>query len=486
MADLDAVVVGSGPNGLAAAVTLAAAGLGVRVYEASAEVGGGCRTSALTAPGYLHDVCSAAHPMAAASPFFRAFDLASRIDLRVPEVAYAHPLDGGRAGALRRSVEETAAELGPDGDTYRRLMAPLVESSVELAELMLAPPLRKLPTDLVGTAAIAAASLRLMGNGVTRTFRTEEARGLIVGSAAHAPQPRRWLSTTPFGLLLTLLAHFTGWPLPRGGSRAITDALADALRTMGGEVVTEHPITHLRELPRVRAVLLDLSPRQLLRMSGDALPNPYAAAIRRWEPGAGVCKVDYALSEPVPWAADACRRAGTVHLGGTTAEISHTMNQISRGIHPEHPFVLAAQPSLVDDSRAPAGRHVLWAYCGVPTGSDRDVSDRIDAQIERFAPGFRDVVLHRRVRTAREYEEYNPTYTGGDFTGGAATVRQLLFRPVPQWDPYRTPMPSVFLCSASTSPGGGVHGMCGYQAAQSALKHRFGVHDVPDLASAGR
>src|SRR5690606_24096882 len=253
-ADPDAVVVGSGPHGLAAAVPLAAAGLGVRVYEAADDVGGGCRTSPLTAPGFVHDVCSAAHPMAVASPFFRAFDLASRIDLRVPEVTYAHPLDGGRAGALRGSVEETAAGLGPDGDTYRGLMEPLVRSAESLAELLLAPPLRRLPTDVRGTAAMAAASLRLMGDGVARTFNTEEARGVIVGSAAHAPQPRRWLATTPFGLLLTLLGHTTGWPMPRGGSRAITDALADALRKLGGEVVTEHPVRHLRELPKVRAV----------------------------------------------------------------------------------------------------------------------------------------------------------------------------------------------------------------------------------------
>lgn len=485
-ADPDAIVVGSGPNGLAAAVTLAAAGLGVRVYEASAEIGGGCRTSALTTPGYLHDVCSAAHPMAVASPFFRAFGLASRVDMRVPEVAYAHPLDGGRAGALRGSVAQTAAGLGADGDTYRSLMEPLQRSATSLAELMLAPPLRRLPTDLAGPAAMAAASLRLAGDGVARTLRTEEARGLIVGSAAHAPQPRRWVSTTPFGLLLTFLAHTTGWPLPRGGSRAITDALTDALRKLGGEVVTEHPVRHLRELPRVRAVLLDLSPQQLLAMSGDALPNPYAAAVRRFRPGAGVCKVDYALAEPVPWTADVCRRAGTVHVGGRWDEIAAAMDEVSRGVHPERPFVLAAQPSLVDDSRAPAGRHVLWAYCGVPTGSDRDVSDRIDAQIERFAPGFRDVVLERRVRTATEYEEDNPAHPGGDFTGGAATVRQLLFRPAPQWDPYRTPLPSVFLCSASTSPGGGVHGMCGFLAARSALRHRFGVTEVPDLASVGR
>ncbi|MQA82249.1 MAG: NAD(P)-binding protein [Streptosporangiales bacterium] len=484
--ELDAVVVGSGPNGLAAAVTLAAAGLGVRVYEGADDVGGGCRTSPLTLPGYVHDVCSAVHPMASVSPFFTAFDLAGRIDLRVPEVAYAHPLDGGRAGALYRDVERTAEGLGVDAGTYRRLMEPLVRAAPDLVPLMLAPPLRALPRDLPGTAAMAYASLRLVGDGVARTFRTDEARGLITGSAAHALQPLRRLATAPFGLLLTFLAHATGWPLPRGGSRAITDSLADALRTMGGEIVVGEPVTDLRELPRARAVLLDLSPRQFLELAGSGLPSAYAAALRRFEPGGGVCKVDYALSEPVPWAADACRRAGTVHVGGTWDEVSTAMDEVTAGRHPRRPFVLAAQPSLVDDTRAPAGRHVLWAYCGVPTGSAVDVSDRIDAQIERFAPGFRDVVLDRRVRTAREYEAYNPAYTGGDFTGGAATVRQLLFRPAPRWDPYPTPLPSVFLCSSSTSPGGGVHGMCGYQSARSALRRRFGIRDVPDLANAGR
>ncbi|MQA02212.1 MAG: NAD(P)-binding protein [Streptosporangiales bacterium] len=482
----DAIVVGAGPNGLAAAVTLAAAGLGVRVYEGAPEIGGGCRTSALTSPGFVHDVCSAVHPMAVASPFFRAFDLTARVDLRVPEVAYAHPLDGGRAGVVLGSVADTAARLGPDADAYRRIFRPLVASATELSELLLAPPLRRLPTDPGGAAALAAAMLRLTGRGVPRTFRTEEARGLFTGAAAHAVQPLRRLATAPFGLLLTMLAHTTGWPMPRGGSRAITDALAAALRSLGGEIRVGEPVRDLRELPRARAVLLDLAPKQFLALAGGRLPAWYAAAVHRFRPGAGVCKVDYALSEPVPWAAAECRRAGTVHVGGRWAEVDQAMADVVGGRHPQRPFVLAAQPSLVDDSRAPAGRHVLWAYCTVPPGSDVDVSDRIDAQLERFAPGFRDVVVDRAVRTAVDYERYNPAYVDGDFTGGAATVRQLLFRPVPQWDPYRTPLPSVFLCSSSTSPGAGVHGMCGFQAAKSALRHRFGVRRAPELGGVGR
>lgn len=484
--DLDAVVVGSGPNGLAAAVTMAAAGLSVRVYEGADDIGGGCRTSPLTLPGFVHDVCSAVHPLAVASPFFRAFGLTERIELHVPEIALAHPLDGGRAGALYQSLDQTVAELGPDGAAYRRLIGPLVEDAPDLVRVMLAPPLRTPPRELRGILTMAAASLLLNGRGVARTFRTDEARALVTGSAAHALQPLCWLATPPFGLLLTLLGHVTGWPMPRGGSRAITDAMTDALRKQGGEIVTGHPVRDLRELPRARAVLLDLAPEQLLAMAGDALSGPYAAALRQHRPGGGVCKVDFALSEPVPWAAEACRRAGTVHVGGTWDEIGVAMREVTAGRHPERPFVLTAQPSLVDDSRAPTGRHVLWAYCGVPNGSDVDVSDRIEAQIERFAPGFRDVVLDRHVRTAKDYERYNPAYVGGDYSGGAATVRQLLFRPAVQWDPYVTPLPSVFLCSSSTSPGGGVHGMCGYQAARSALRRRFGVREMPDLAAVGR
>ncbi|MBO0827811.1 MAG: NAD(P)/FAD-dependent oxidoreductase [Streptosporangiales bacterium] len=485
-AELDAVVVGSGPNGLAAAVTLAAAGLSVRVYEGADDVGGGCRTSPLTLPGFVHDVCSAVHPLAVASPFFQAFQLTERIELRVPDVALAHPLDGGRAAALHQSLDETIAGLGADGAAYRRLIGPLVHAAPDLVRVLLSPPLRTLPRDVPGVAAMAAASLLLNGRGVARTFRTDEARALVTGSAAHALQPLRWLATPPFGLLLTLLGHVTGWPMPRGGSRAITDAMADALRKHGVEIRTGDPVRDLRELPRARAVMLDLAPEQLLAMAGHALSAPYAAALRHHRPGGGVCKVDFALSEPVPWAAEACRRAGTVHVGGTWDEIGTAMDDVTAGRHPDRPFVLTAQPSLVDETRAPAGRHVLWTYAGVPNGSDVDVSDRIEAQIERFAPGFRDVVLDRRVRTAKDYERYNPAYVGGDYAGGAATVRQLLFRPAVQWDPYVTPLPSVFLCSSSTSPGGGVHGMCGYQAARSALRRRFGVREAPDLAAVGR
>lgn len=482
----DAVVVGSGPNGLAAAVTLAAAGLGVRVYETASEPGGGCRTSASTLPGFRHDLCSAVHPLAAASPFFEAFDLPSRVDLRKPDVAYAHPLDGGRAGVVRGSVEETADGLGVDAETYASLLGPLVRAAPDLVPLLLAPPLRRLPTDVVGAAAMARSSLRLTGRGVARAFRTDEARGIITGAAAHAMQPLGKLTPAPMGLLLTLLAHTTGWPLPRGGSQMITDALVDALRGLGGELVTDHRVRTLRELPPARAVLLDVAPEQLLAMVGDEVSGSYARALRRFRHGSGVCKVDYALSGPVPWANPACRSAGTLHVGGRWDEVTLALDELNTGRHPQRPFVLVAQPSLVDDGRAPAGQHALWAYCGVPAGSDVDMSERIDAQIERFAPGFRDLVLDRHVRTAAGYQAYNPSYLGGDISGGATTVDQLVLRPAPRWDPYSTPAPGVFLCSSSTPPGAGVHGMCGYQAALSALRKRFGVREVPTLATAGR
>ncbi|MGH3098017.1 MAG: phytoene desaturase family protein [Streptosporangiales bacterium] len=482
----DAIIVGSGPNGLAAAVTLAAAGLGVRVYEAAGEPGGGCRSDALTRPGFLHDTCSAVHPLAVASPFFRAFGLRDRVDLRAPDVAYAHPLDGGRAGVVRGTVEETAGGLGVDAETYASLLGPLVRAAPDLVSLLLAPPLRRLPTDVLGTAAMARSSLRLAGRGVARAFGTEEARAVITGAGAHSMQPLSSLTPAPMGLLLTLLAHTTGWPLPRGGSQAITDALVTALCRLGGEVVTGHQVRTLRELPPAHAVLLDVVPEQLLAMVGDEVSGSYARALRRFRHGAGVCKVDYALSGPVPWANTACRSAGTVHVGGRWDEVALALEELGAGRHPQRPFVLVAQPSLVDRDRAPAGQHALWAYCGVPAGSDVDMSERIDAQIERFAPGFRDLVLDRHVRTAAGYQAYNPSYLGGDMSGGAMTPDQLVFRPAPRWDPYATPAPGVFLCSASTPPGAGVHGMCGYQAALSALRKRFGIHKVPALATAGR
>ncbi len=472
MEHTDAVVVGSGPNGLAAALTLARAGHGVEVFEGAPIVGGGTRTEALTLEGFRHDVCSAVHPMLVASPFFGTLDLAGLgVVLRQPEVAFAHPLDGGRAAALYRSVEETTSHLGGDAAAYRELVGPLVDWLDRIVSYVLGP-MRTMPSDplvlarfaLVGTPSVRHA---------TRRFTTDAARALLAGAAAHSVEPLTAPMTAAFGLLLTALGHGVGWPVVEGGSAAISLGLAAEIRRFGGEVHTGCRVTSLSELPPTRAVLLDVSPRQFVAMAGPRLSRRAARPWARFRPGAGACKVDWALEGPVPWSAEACRRTVTVHVGGTFDEVARSEAEVHAGRHPEHPFVLVAQPGVVDPTRAPEGRDTLWGYCHVPNGSDVDMSDRMESQIERFAPGFRDRVLARAVRTAAEAEAHNPNLLGGDVNGGAATLRQSVFRPVPRWNPYATPLEGVYLCSASTPPGGGVHGMCGVSAAQVALRERF-------------
>jgi phytoene dehydrogenase-like protein len=464
----DAVVVGAGPNGLAAAVTLARAGLSVRVVEGASTPGGGCRTEELTLPGFRHDICSAVHPLAAASPFFQRLDLtALGVTLRTPKVAFAHPLDGGRAAWLVNSVEETAGALGADGRSYRRLLGPLVrEAPLTLPSLL--APLRS-----VTGHPLAMARFGLDGvwpaTMLARRFRTEEARALLAGVAAHTMLPLTAPGTGAYGLTLMMIAHLVGWPVVEGGSAGLIDALVSDLAAHGGQVETGHWVRSLAELPPARAVLLDVTPRQLAALAGASLPGRDGRALREFRYGPGVCKVDWALSGPVPWQAAACREAGTVHLGGTLAEIARSEAQTVAGEHAERPYCLVAQPGVVDATRAPAGQHTLWGYCHVPSGSTVDMSDRIEAQIERFAPGFRDLILARSVRTAADMERYNPNYVGGDINSGAATLRQTLFRPTAQWNPYRTPLPGIYLCSASTPPGGGVHGMCGDGAARTVL-----------------
>jgi phytoene dehydrogenase-like protein len=464
----DAVVVGSGPNGLAAALTLARAGLAVDVFEGAAEPGGGCRTQELTLPGFRHDTCSAVHALAAASPFFQGTQLAERgVRLLYPEVAFAQPLDGGRAGAVTGSVEETAAGLGRDGARYARLMAPLVRNADAIVAEFLAPlrsvPARPLPMARFGALALLPASQ------LARRMRTEEAAGLLAGVAAHSMLPLSTPLTSGFGLMLTLVAHSVGWPFAAGGSSAITDALVSELTSLGGTVTTGCWIGDLDELPRARATLLDLPPRQFSRLAAGRLPARYARALDRFRYGPGVCKVDWAMEGPVPWQAKACQQAGTVHVGGTLAEVAAAEAEVAAGRHPERPFCLVTQPGVVDVSRAPAGKQTLWAYCHVPSGSTVDMADRIEAQIERFAPGFRDLILARSVLTAADMEQHNPNYVGGDINSGAGTLRQTVLRPTPSWNPYRTPLHGVYLCSSSTPPGGGVHGMCGAWAARSAL-----------------
>jgi phytoene dehydrogenase-like protein len=461
-------VVGAGPNGLAAALTLARAGLAVDVFEAACTPGGGCRTEELTLPGFRHDVCSAVHPLAAASPFFLGTDLASRgVRLLTPKVAFAHPLDGGRAAAVSGSVEETAGGLGPDASAYRRLIGPLVLNSAAIVPAVLAP-LRSLPEHAIAVSGFGLRGL-LPASVLARRFATDEARAMLAGVAAHSMQPLTAPLTGGFGLLLTLLAHSAGWPLVEGGSARLIDALTGELASLDGRVVTQCRIQRLDQLPPARLVLLDVAPRQFIQLAGDRLPAGYRRALERFRYGPGVCKVDWALDGPVPWAAAACREAGTLHLGGTLAEIARSEAAVNAGRHPDRPYCIVAQPGVVDPTRAPEGRHTLWAYCHVPSGSAVDMADSIEAQIERFAPGFRDLILARAVRTAAEMERHNPNYVGGDINGGAGTLRQTVFRPTSRWNPYRTALPGVYLCSASTPPGGGVHGMCGSGAARAAL-----------------
>ncbi|WP_353826842.1 phytoene desaturase family protein [Agromyces sp. SYSU T0242] len=479
-AAVDAVVVGSGPNGLAAAVTLARAGLSVRVVEAADEPGGGSRTAELTLPGFRHDVCSAVHPMALASPFFRAFGLEHRIELRTPELSYGHPLDGGRAGLAWHDLDRTAEGLGRDGRAYRRLLGPLVAHASAVTEFA-GSTLVRVPRHPFAGAGLGLAALEQGTPAWNLRFREELAPAMLTGVAAHAIRPQPSLGATAAGLVLAMHAHARGWPIPVGGSGAIIAALVDDLRAHGGEVVTGTAVSDLRELPSARVVILDLTPRALDRMAGERLPGRYRHALRRFRYGNAAAKVDFALSGPVPWTVPELAVAGTLHLGGSREEIAAGERDVARGQHPESPYVLVSQPTAFDPTRAPEGRHVLWTYTHVPAGSTLDPTEAVTRQVERFAPGFRDLVLASSSRSAQQMQAENANYIGGDIAAGAPTLAQLIRRPVLSADPWRTPLPGVYLASASTPPGPGVHGLAGWHAARSALRHEFGL-GMPRLA----
>lgn len=480
----DAVVVGSGPNGLAAAWTLACAGLDVELIEGADTLGGGTRSAELTLPGVVHDVCSAAHPLAAAAPFFApgggpdgtGFDLAAHgVRLLQPDVPLAHAMDGGRFALLLRSVAETAADLDDlaagDGVRYRRLMGPLVAGADVITDT-LTSRLRSVPTAPADLVTLARFGIRVLQRtpGLARGFTGPAAGALLAGSAAHAVQPLDRLGPVAAGLLLNTLAHAVGWPVVEGGSQRIADAVVADLRARGATVRTGRWVHDLRELPSAKVVLLDLAPAQLDALAGDRLPASYRRALARYRYGAGASTVHFVTTEPVPWADPRARRAGTVHLGGPGAQVDAAEREVAAGRHAADPFTLLVQPSVVDRTRAPEGLHPVWSYCHVPAGSDVDVTATITRRIERYAPGFADTVVASHVRTAARLALDNPIHVGGDVSVGEATVWQTLARPVPRWDPYATPLPGVFLCSSATPPGPGVHGMSGVHGARSALR----------------
>ena len=482
MPSSDAVVVGSGPNGLAAAVILARAGLRVELVEGAPDLGGGLRSKALFDDAVVHDHCSAVHPMAAASRFFREFDLTARgVELCLPDISYGHPLDGGRAGLAYRSFERTCAELGADGRRYRDLLRPLVAHSRTIVDTLLSDQ-RRLPADIRGPLALPLRIL-MQGTGFSRhVFRGDVAPAMLAGLAGHGLGRLPSLPAAGIILLLGHLAHTTGWPIARGGSQRIANALADDFLSHGGILHTGTLVTDLRDLSGFRAVMLDIGPRNLVDIAGPLLPHGYRRRLERYRYGPGSAKVDFLVSEPIPWANPGLRGAGTVHVCGDQAAIYASENATLRGVRPDSPYVLLSEPMVADETRGLPGKRPVWAYCHVPNGDPMDPAEMIRRQIERFAPGFSDTVLAHRSTTALQQAEHNPNYVGGDIAIGALTLPQILARPVPRWDPYRTPLKGVYLCSAATPPGPSVHGMCGYYAAKSLLRNEFGIPELPSLA----
>lgn len=463
----DAIVIGSGPNGLAAAITLAQAGRSVLVREAQPTIGGGARSAELTLPGFVHDICSAVHPLAVSSPFFRALSLAQHgLEWIEPPATVAHPLDDGSAIVVERSIEATATQLGSDAGRYRQWMTTLVSDWAKVAPAILGPP--SFPRHPVALARFARWALRPAYGAARHLFRGERAGALFAGMAAHSMLPLERMPSAAFGLVLGTLAHAVGWPIPRGGAQSVADALSSYLQSLGGEIVANAPVQTLDELPPARVVLCDMTPRQLLAIAGHRLTPSFRSRLAKYRYGMAAYKVDWALDGPIPWRAAECGRAATVHLGGTLEEIAASERAAWQGEHAERPFVLLAQPSLFDATRAPQGMHTAWAYCHVPHASRADVTERIENQVERFAPGFRRHVLARSVMPPAELERHNANLVGGDINGGVQDLGQILFRPTRLF--YSTSAKDLYICSASTPPGGGVHGMCGYYAARKALK----------------
>jgi phytoene dehydrogenase-like protein len=477
----DAVVIGSGPNGLAAAVKLAEGGASVLVLEAMDELGGGLRTSELTLPGFAHDECSSCHPMGILSPYLSTLPLAEHgLEWVRPPASVAHPLDDGSAVMLWRSVERTAAGLGPDGEAYQRLIEPYLKDPNGLLEDLLGP-LGGIPNHPLLMARFGLNGLRPAAAVASGRFRERRARALFAGCAAHAILPLERKLTAAVGHLFLITAHLEEWPVVKGGSKALAGALASYLQTLGGRIETGVRVTSLADLPAARVYLFDTDPRQLAEIAEPVLPSRYLKRLRRYRYGPGAFKMDWALDGPIPWTDPNCLEASTVHLGGTLEEIAAGEAAVWRGEHPDRPYVLLVQQSQFDPSRAPEGKHTGYAYCHVPSGSTVDLTEVVEAQVERFAPGFRDRILARRATRTDDFERLNPNYVGGAITGGVADVPQAFARPAPRLNPYSTPNERIFICSASTPPGGGVHGMCGFHAARGALK-RIERHPAAQLA----
>jgi phytoene dehydrogenase-like protein len=475
--EYDAIVVGSGPNGLAAAITMQKAGLSVLVVEAKDTIGGGLRSAELTLPGFVHDICSAVHPLAAGSPFFKTLPLEKHgLEFIYPTIAAAHPFDDGTAAALYHSIEQTAQGLQEDEQSYTKLLKPLVKEWPAMADDVLGPlrfPGHPLDMARFGLKALTSATQ------LAKRFRTTHARGLWAGMAAHSIQPLSNATTSAIGLVLMIAGHIGGWPIPKGGSNTIAKALASYFSSLGGSIETNFYVRSLNQLPSSHCVLFDVTPKQLLQIAGEKFSLLYKWQLKRYRYGMGVFKIDWALDGPIPFTASECRQAGTIHLGNTLEEIARSEELTSKGTHPEKPFVLLAQQSLFDASRAPEGKQTAWAYCHVPNGSTVDMTEQIEKQVERFAPGFRDRILGRHTMNTVQMEEHNPNYIGGDINGGIIDIGQIFTRPALRLSPYRTSARGIYICSSSTPPGGGVHGMCGYHTAKAALRDIFNLKAAP-------